>query len=61
MTLIQIIDVSHKIYYLDMRSQQQISSVMNAMVSHELRNPLNSMVSQLLKLESARGLLTQVI
>ena len=43
-TLIQIIDVSHKIYYLDIRSQQHIFTLINAMVSHELRNPLNAIL-----------------
>lgn len=60
-TLIQLIDVSHKIYYLDMRSQQHVFTLVNAMVSHELRNPLNSLQGQLLKVQSTRKLLQKLI
>lgn len=52
--LVQIIDVSHKIHYLDMRSQQHIFTLINAMVSHELRNPLNAILGQLLKFQQIR-------
>lgn len=45
--LIQIIDMSHKIYYLDMKQQEHLYTMANAMVSHELRNPLNSLLNQL--------------
>ena len=46
-TLVQIIDVSHKILYLDIKSQEHMFTMVNAMVSHELRNPLTSLLAQL--------------
>ena len=43
--MVQIIDVSNKILYDDAKAEQKFHMLMNAAVSHELRNPLNSLVS----------------
>ena len=40
--LIQIIDISSNILYQQEKSQNEFLSLINACVSHELRNPLNS-------------------
>ena len=44
-TLVQIIDVSHEILYMDIKSQEHMFTMVNAMVSHELRNPLTSLLA----------------
>ena len=43
-TLIQLIDMSDKMLYNEVKAEQQFSTLMNAAVSHELRNPLNSLI-----------------
>ena len=42
--LIQIIDMSHKILYSESKAEQSFLTLINAAISHELRNPLNSLV-----------------
>lgn len=42
--LIQIIDISDKMLYNDAMAEQQFLEMINGAVSHELRNPLNSMI-----------------
>lgn len=49
--MIQILDVSDKILNNEMKFQQKILELINATVSHELRNPLNSLMSQILNFE----------
>jgi signal transduction histidine kinase len=44
--LIQIIDMSSNILYQQEKSQNEFLSLINACVSHELRNPLNSIKAQ---------------
>ena len=44
-----------------MRSQQHLFTLVNAMVSHELRNPLNALLGQLLKVKSIRRALQDLI
>ena len=41
--LIQIIDVSNKIMYNEVKAEKEFLTITNAAVSHELRNPLNSL------------------
>jgi signal transduction histidine kinase len=42
--LIQIIDISDRILYNDAKAEQGFLEMINGAVSHELRNPLNSMI-----------------
>jgi len=42
--LLQIIDVSDKMLYNEVKAEQSFLTLINATVSHELRNPLNSLV-----------------
>lgn len=42
--MIQIIDVSSKILYSEIKAEQQFITLISAAVSHELRNPLNSLI-----------------
>ena len=49
--LIQIIDVSHKLLYGEAKAEQSFLSLINGAVSHELRNPLNSLISQVSNLD----------
>ena len=48
MTMIQIIDISDSILYDQSKAQNEFLSVINATVSHEMRNPINSIKSQIL-------------
>lgn len=49
--LIQLIDVSHKIFYNDIKAEKQIYTMINAVVSHELRNPLNALLGQMVHIQ----------
>lgn len=42
--LIQIIDMSDKILYNEAKAEQSFLTLINAAISHELRNPLNSLI-----------------
>ena len=43
-TLVQLIDVSHKIKVEDLKTEKKMLTVINATVSHEIRNPLNALI-----------------
>lgn len=45
--LFQIIDVSDKILYQKANAEKSFLTLINATVSHELRNPLNSLIGQI--------------
>ena len=45
-TLIQIIDFSNKIFLKEVQDREIYQQMVNATVSHELRNPLNSLGDQ---------------
>ena len=42
---LQFIDISAKIFYDDIKAQEKFMSVITSTISHEMRNPLNSIVS----------------
>ena len=42
--LIQIIDVADKMLYNEVKAEQTFLTLINAAVSHELRNPLSSLI-----------------
>lgn len=44
--MIQIIDLSAEILYDQEQAKNEFQQVINACVSHELRNPLNSIAAQ---------------
>jgi signal transduction histidine kinase len=44
--IIQIIDISASIMYDKEQAQNAFLSLVNACISHELRNPLNSIIAQ---------------
>ena len=44
--LVQIIDMSHKMFYSEMKERESILQLINATVSHELRNPLSAIIGQ---------------
>ena len=44
--LIQIVDISDKILYYNIKAEHSFLEMINAAVSHELRNPLNSLIGQ---------------
>lgn len=46
MVMIQIMDISKDILYDQQRAENELLSLINACVSHELRNPLNSVIAQ---------------
>ena len=49
--MIQIIDIQDKILYGEVKAEKTYLTLMNATVSHELRNPLNSLVSGIENME----------
>ena len=42
--MIQIVDISDKMLFSQMKAEQTLLMLINATVSHELRNPLNSLI-----------------
>ena len=42
-----MIDVSDKMLYNEAKAEKEFLSLINATVSHELRNPLNSLITQM--------------
>jgi len=46
--MIQIIDISQKILYDELQAEKSLLTLINAAVSHELRNPLNSLIGQII-------------
>ena len=42
---LQIVDVTHHILYKEYKAKHQFTDIINACVSHELRNPLNSIMA----------------
>ena len=42
--LLQIIDVNDKILYNEAKAEKSFLTLINAAISHELRNPLNSLM-----------------
>ena len=42
--LLQIIDVNDKILYNETKAEKSFLTLINAAISHELRNPLNSLM-----------------
>ena len=49
--LLQIIDVNDKILYDEAKAEQSFLTLINAAISHELRNPLNSLIGQILNMD----------
>ena len=46
LSIMQIVDVSDSIFYNESKTQNEFLQIVNATVSHELRNPLNSIKAQ---------------
>ena len=42
--LVQVVDMSDKILYTEVKAEQSFLTLINATVSHELRNPLSSLI-----------------
>ena len=51
-SMIQIIDISSTIWFDQSKEEKDLLSLINATVSHELRNPLNSIIAQNIRKES---------
>lgn len=45
--MVQLIDVSDKMLYNEVKAEKSFLTMINATVSHELRNPLNSLLGQI--------------
>ena len=43
---LQLIDISAKVFYDDMRAQEEYMNITSSSISHEMRNPLNSILGQ---------------
>lgn len=59
--MIQIIDIKDKILYNEVKAEKTYLTLMNATVSHELRNPLNALVSGIENMESYYQNLRQIV
>jgi len=44
--MVQFIDISQRILGQNLRMEREYMAVMNSTISHEMRNPLNSIYSQ---------------
>ena len=44
--ILQLIDISPKIFYDDMKAQEEYMNITTSTISHEMRNPLNSIIAQ---------------
>lgn len=44
--MVQIIDVSHKMLYNEAKAKKNFIDISSAIISHDLRNPLNSLKGQ---------------
>ena len=51
--MIQIVDVSERVMYKEVKEEQSLLELINATVSHELRNPLNSLIGQICSMDGA--------
>ena len=60
-TILQFTDVSARIKYDVLTGNQQMLQTINATVSHEMRNPLNSIMSQNLKQEELANRLDRIV
>ena len=49
--MIQLIDISQKILYDEMKAEKTLLTLITATVSHELRNPLYSLISTIDKID----------
>ena len=45
MITLQFIDIASSIFYDDIKAQQGFSALINSTISHEMRNPLNAIIS----------------
>ena len=41
-----MVDVTNYILYMEFKAKNEFASIINACVSHELRNPLNSIIAK---------------
>ena len=44
--MVQILDMSHKMFYTEIKDRESILKLINSTVSHELRNPLSAIIGQ---------------
>jgi len=59
--MIQIIDISDKMLYNEVRAEQSFFTLMNAAVSHELRNPLASLIGGIETMKTFLENISQII
>ena len=59
--VLQIIDISSNIKYYKAKGDKKLLTLINATVSHEMRNPLNSIQSQMIKQKHINKKITQII
>ena len=45
MITLQFIDIDPNIFYDDLKAQEGFSTLINSTISHEMRNPLNAIIS----------------
>ena len=59
--LVQIIDMSHKMFFQEMKERETILQMINSTVSHELRNPICAISEHSKKMRTIVGMFLQII
>lgn len=59
--VLEIVDISDKIMYQMAKGEQTLLSLINATVSHEMRNPINSIHVQVVEMCSLNDQLSEMI
>lgn len=59
--VLEIADISQKILYDKAMGERKLLSLINTTVSHEMRNPINSIHVQLIEMESLNCRLSDVV
>ena len=52
MTMVQLVEITDSILFNETRERNELLSMINATVSHEMRNPLNAISAQNMEKES---------
>ena len=50
--MVQLIDVSDKILYNEVKAEQEFLALINVAISHHLRNPLNALIGEAVNIQN---------
>ena len=49
--LVQLIDMSDKMLYNEVKAEQEFIAIINVTISHQLRNPLNGLTGEVIQIK----------